>query len=1072
MAHDGEQETELPQEERRRVGCWILLGLLALVLAALVAAWFSRERIADNVIAGMLDDYGIAGSYEIESIGPQQEVLRNVVIGDPAQPDLTIERAIVTIEPRFGFPAIGEVRLVKPRLYGRYVDDQLSFGALDPLIFTGEEGPFEFPDMALAVEDGRALLESDNGPVGIKLEGSGNLRGGFAGELAATAPQIALSGCKAQGATLYGKIGIDAERPQFTGPLRFAGMECADSGLALGKGAVQLDLQGDRTLAGFDGTGQLRLAALAYGANRMESLGGDARLTWRDGGLTARYELTGEGIATAQAGVAQLGLDGSLRTRRNFASIEVDGTLRGDGIRPGPAFDAALADMAEASGDTLLGPVVSRIRRQLGREGRDSRLSADWTLRRNDGRTSLVIPSATLRGSSGSVLLSLSRFQLASGGAGEEGGVPRFSGNFATGGEGLPRMAGRMEQREGGGVILRANMAPYEAGDSRIAVPELTLLQRSDGALGFSGRVEASGALPGGHADGLVLPLSGNWSPARGLSLWRSCTNLRFKRLSLANLSLDGRELTLCPPRGGAIVKYGDAGLQIAAGAPSLELTGTLADTPLAIRSGAVGFGWPGNLTARELQVTLGPPGTETSFAVNELDAEIGDDIAGKFAGADVRLYSVPLDLLGASGSWRYADGRLMLTDGSLRVEDREEVDRFNPMVARDATLSLEDNRITAEALLREPKSDRAVAHVDIVHDLNTADGHADLAVDGLSFDDDLQPLDLTELAKGIVANVAGTVTGTGRIDWTADAVTSSGRFSSDSLDLAAAFGPVKGVSGTVEFSDLLGLTTAPHQTLHIDAINPGTEVYDGNVSFQLVGGELLEIEKGKWPFFGGTLTMRPVSLRFGVEEERRYVFEIVGLQAPLFIERMELDNLSATGVFDGTVPIVFDKMGNGSLDGGLLISRPPGGNISYVGELTYEDLSPMANFAFDALRSLDYGQMQVEMNGDLAGEIITRLVFDGVSQGEGAQKNFITRRIAKLPFRFDINVRASFYTLLNDLRSLYDPAAIDPRELNLLDAQGNPITDGEAAVRQSSAPTLDTRDEPPIQPSESEREP
>src|SRR5690606_18621440 len=106
------------------------------------------------------------------------------------------------------------------------------------------------------------------------------------------------------------------------------------------------------------------------------------------------------------------------------------------------------------------------------------------------------------------------------------------------------------------------------------------------------------------------------------------------------------------------------------------------------------------------------------------------------------------------------------------------------------------------------------------------------------------------------------------------------------------------------------------------------------------------------------------------------------GLEAARFVERMELNNLGATGVFDGTVPVVFDAMGNGRLEGGLLLSRPPGGNVSYVGELTYEDLSPMANYAFDMLRSLDYRQMSVQMDGPLIGEIVTRVRFDGVSQG------------------------------------------------------------------------------------------
>jgi hypothetical protein len=142
-------------------------------------------------------------------------------------------------------------------------------------------------------------------------------------------------------------------------------------------------------------------------------------------------------------------------------------------------------------------------------------------------------------------------------------------------------------------------------------------------------------------------------------------------------------------------------------------------------------------------------------------------------------------------------------------------------------------------------------------------------------------------------------------------------------------------------------------------------------------------------------------------------------------------------------VPIVFDAMGNGHLEEGLLLSRPPGGNVSYVGELTYENLGPMANLAFDALRSLDYRQMRVEMNGDLAGEVVTSVRIDGVSQGATAKRNILTRAVADLPIRLDLNIRAQFYALLGNLRSLYDPAAVkDPRspDVGLLDAQGNPI--------------------------------
>jgi hypothetical protein len=270
--------------------------------------------------------------------------------------------------------------------------------------------------------------------------------------------------------------------------------------------------------------------------------------------------------------------------------------------------------------------------------------------------------------------------------------------------------------------------------------------------------------------------------------------------------------------------------------------------------------------------------------------------------------------------------------------------------------------------------------------------------------------------------------------------VTSSGRFTTPSLDFAAAFGPVKGAAGTIVFTDLLGLVSAPDQQLRIASINPGIEVNDGVLTYELRPESVLAVQCATWPFLDGTLTLLPVTMRLGVAEERRYTLKIEGMDAARFIQRIELANLSATGVFDGSLPLVFDQEG-GRIEGGELRSRPPGGNVSYVGELTYKDLSTMANFAFDALKSLDYRDMAISMDGPLQGEIITRVQFAGIGQGAAARRNFLTERIARLPIRFNVNVRAPFFQLASTFRSLYDPTYIrDPRSLGLIDAKGRPI--------------------------------
>ena len=1026
-------EASPPRDRRRSRRGGIVAAILAL---ALVSLWALREELAGRLIEGHLTQLGLPATYEIVSIGPTRQVIRNVVVGDPAHPDFTAERIESTLQPRFGVPVLRAVTLVKPRLYGTWRGGKLSFGSLDRVLFRGPKGkPFELPKLSLRLVDGRALVLTDYGPVGLKAQGQGELRGGFAGIVAAAAPALASRDCRLADASFYGALTVAEARPAFKGPLRLGRFDCGGTGLALGRTALQLDA---RLSDAFDAaTGAARLAASGarYGANRAAGLGGRLDFTWRGGDVSARYDLAAAGVQTPQLAAALLGGKGTFATRDKLARIEADGALSGEGLRPGAGLDATLASAQHSAEGSLLAPMLAQIRAALAREGRASRFAGDFTARQEGGTLSVLIPQAQVTGAGGETLLALSRFQYSR----SARLPPVLAGDFVTGGPGLPRLAGQIARSGGGAVTARLAMAEYRAGSGRLALPELVVVQSAGGTIGFGGTARLSGPLPGGAAQDLVLPLDGNWSPARGLAMWRGCTTLRFNRLSYANLTIERRGLMLCPGPEGAIVRADGRGTRFAAGAPSLDVSGRLGSTPIRIVSGPVGFAIPGALAAKRLDIALGPAATATRFRIDDLTAKIGKDIAGRFAGSDVRLFAVPMDLIDANGAWRYAGGKLSISGADFRLQDRRPDARFQPLNASGATLTLQNNLIDAQALLREPATGREVVAVDIDHNLANGIGRADLAVRGIQFDSALQPATLTRNALGVIANTRGTVRGTGRIDWSPRGVTSGGQFTTDALDFAAAFGPVKGASGTVVFTDLINLVTAPDQKLRVASINPGIEVTDGVISFQLEPGNVLLVNGGTWPFLGGTMRLRPVRMALGIAETRRYVLEIEGLDAAKFVERMEIGNLSATGTFDGTLPLVFDENG-GRIEGGLLTSRG-GGNVSYVGALTYENMGVMANFAFDALKSLDYKTMRIAMDGQLEGELVTRVRFDGVKQGLSAKRNFITQRFANLPIQFNVNIRAPFYQLITSLKAMYDPAFVkDPRTLGLIDANGNPV--------------------------------
>ncbi len=1067
-----------PRWRRKR---WAFPGIAVLVLVAIVAiAWTNRTRIADDFLQDQLAAYDLPATYRIEQIGPQTQVIGDLVVGDPADPDFTARRAIVRLRHGFGLPEIESVELIEPRVFGRFVDGRISFGALDSLIYRETEEPGGLPDLDLTIRDGRGRIASPYGAVGFKLEGSGNLAEEFSGILAATAPGFAIADCSAERLTAYGRVELEAGAPRFSGPLRVRGVNCGAEA-AVSSADVQLDLRAGADLAAPRFTARVASGAARYGANTVGGVTGTVRGQVSGGQWSTRYMLAARGLDTPQASAALATLEGSARSLPGNR-IEVETRVEGNGLRLGRNALAAMNGVVRGADETFLAPLVQRFAEALQRQARGSALSADVRFRKSGDSWNLIVPQAELTGGAGERIMSLSRVELARAG---QGGRPTLSGNLALAGTGLPRISGRMERSAGGSSVFRLRMEPYAAGRSRLAVPDLVVRQAPNGALAFAGNIAASGALPGGEVEDLRLPVSGRLGAGGELALWEDCITPRFASLRYANLRLRGQAVQVCPAPGRPILAYGDAGLRFAAGAPSLDLVGTLAATPIRLRTGAIGMAYPGVLRAAEVDVALGPPDRPTRFTISDLDARLGSDLGGTFADAEVTLPAVPLDIVEASGEWRYNGGVLSLSDGAFRLLDRQAQDRFEPLIARDARLRLENNVITAEADLLNPASERLVLQTDIGHDLADGTGFADLSLPGILFDEGLQPDQLSRLALGVVANVRGAVSGTGRIDWSPSGdVRSTGAFSSDDLDFAAAFGPVRGASGTIVFDDLLGLTTAPGQTLRVASVNPGIEVTDGEVAFGLRGGEVLAVEGGSWPFMGGRLILRETNLNIGLSEERRYVFEIVGLEAAQFVAQLDLENIAATGTFDGVLPIVFDRNGDGRIEEGLLISRPPGGNVSYVGELTYEDLSPIANFAFDALRSLDYNRMTIGMDGPLTGEIVTRVRFDGVSQGEGAKRNFITRRLAALPLQFRINLRAPFYKLISSLKSLYDPSAVrDPRSLGLLSDDGRrllreEITDEEVEEREdreeadASDDSIEVPPTPVIQTEESEEGP
>jgi len=456
----------------------------------------------------------------------------------------------------------------------------------------------------------------------------------------------------------------------------------------------------------------------------------------------------------------------------------------------------------------------------------------------------------------------------------------------------------------------------------------------------------------------------------------------------------------------------------------NVRLRGTLGKSPFALDAVRARLLDKDRFDASGVAVRMGRLDSPVLINAKSIDGNFGGGgTNGTFSGGEAKIGKVPLDLSDVAGKWRVRQGDLTL-DGGLTLSDRADPPKFYPLKSNDMHFTLADGMIRATGSLRHPASGTKVTDVTIAHNLSTGDGNAVLDVPQLTFGPGLQPEELTRLTEGVIALVRGTVTGQGRINWNGSGeVTSTGEFTTTDMDLAASFGPVTGLSGTIRFTDLLGLETAPGQTMALESVNPGILVENGVIRYQLLPDQLVKIERGEWPFMGGRLILQETILNFGRPSAKRLTFEVVGLDAKTFVDSMGFKEISATGTFDGVLPMIFDDEG-GRIVGGRLDSRPGGGTLAYNGVVNRANLGTFGGLAFDALRDLKFNSMIIRLDGYLDGEFATRLTIQGVGLGNTSTQRFI-KSLNKIPLNFNVTIKGPFRALIATAKSFRDPTQV-----------------------------------------------
>ena len=998
---------------KRRGWLYGLGGIAVIVLIAGLAIWLQRAPVTDLVVRRYLAANGVSAQARTSRVGSKRLVFDDVRLGPAGAPDLTARRMTLDLGWSRLTPAVRAVRIDGAQLRMRAGAGGVSFGSLDRLIPPGRST--RFPAIGLGAPGAIIRVATPAGELTWRVDASGRLDRDFRAVARLQPVALRRADCRATSAAATVVVSTAATTFDMAATGRMTGIAC--------RGAAAPRLDWRATLAAPLSLATLRAeAALTIAPSRWQALHSgiataSAAVAGRPGALTGSWRLHGVDAGTERDHAAAFNGTGALAERRGGA-VRLTGTAAATGITSMTAIAAVPATRAWPS---LAVRLVDQFRRAARSIDATAQFAADL------GTSPAVrLTSARATGASGMQL------SFAGPGIGWTPAATSVDGHFDLGGGGLP--AAHADVATVAGESRGSfEIAPWRAGDDALTVGGGRFIVAST-RLRISGNVLLSSAVAGGRVEALRLPAVIALDPATGsLAVGDGCAPVTLGRASFGTTVLQPLALTVCPAARGPLLQLtggrlagdlevsglaarGSAGgraLTVTARPFRLALRGTTAapalTTPALALSGS-GGGWHGNATI--------------AAAVAATDR--GWTGRGSLSGVDA--VGPALTVRDGSARWQLVAGTATVTDAAATIVDAAAVPRFAALRVAAASARLDPARMTARGTIRLASGPPSVTSatlatvagsVDLLH--RTGRATIDSA---LTFSPALQPLQISELARGIVANVAGKVISHADLGFGPAGLAGTGQVRFDAVALAtAALGPVSGIDGTIAFDDLPRLHTPPHQALHIAAIDPGISIEDVAAEFQLLGAGSVAIERLRWPFTGGTMTVQPTILRAGVAR-RNFTVLVDGLDAEAFLQRFEIKNLSATGRFDGVLPLVFDGA-SGRIQGGVLTARATGGLLQYVGEVGQDSMGAAGKLAFDALRKLRYRTLALRLDGDLDGELVTGIDFTGTNEVPIRPAGKLPFRAAGLPFKFGVTVRAPFRALLGTAASFSDARTV-----------------------------------------------
>ena len=801
----------------------------------LVTLYAARRTLAREALTGWLRSHGVAATAEVGDIGLGAFTGR-VVVGDPKAPDFVAGDAEVT----YGLKGLGfEVRSVKlthPVLRARLHNGVLSLGALDPLVADLRKRPPR-PDAAkpkIEVVGATLYLTTDYGPVGMTADAS--MADGKLMALTATSSSAHL------------------KSPAFDA--------------VLGTGALTLRTRGDRV----DLKADVALPRAVAGALSVE--GARLRVTGQvpypdlikrrgDGGVALRASLVGSRLAMAGQRLEGAQLSGAF-----------------DGVSAGWVDTLTLTGKAEAH---LTAASADGHAARIGAIHADATApDLRWSRRGGDTISATAHVGASVQ-------------EVAAGGLRLPRASAVFQGPVAFG-------------PQGAAVALRGHAAGRGAWTGLGApltadAPQMAALKRA--ARGFSFDAPAISLAVSNGFSHLALA-----RPLRLISASGGKAVLADRGGGAWSLSVDGGGLPKLDAQASRIV-MADGGLTATGRIKAALSLGPVQDATvdaagtLKTVNGGVSFMASGCIPVQARRLELG------ANDIEGLSGRLCPDrgamftsangtwnlraraervaAAAPFAQARVEGGSGRVDASQAAGLLKVG-----ATIAAARIVDTAPSTRFNPTQLSGQT-AVQGDSVSADLTFHTPAG-QALGQAALSHDLRAGAGGVTIATGPLSFaEGGLQPVQLSPLASAIGSPATGQASFTGRFDWTAAGVTSSGALDILRLDFMSPAGKVTGLSGQLAFTSLAPLIAAPGQILRAEGVDAFAALTGLSATFEVQQNALI-ISGGEATVGGGKVRVERLTLPLarGAPLQGSLLFEGVQLhdlvEASPFGDKVDLD--------------------------------------------------------------------------------------------------------------------------------------------------------------------------------------